>query len=267
MKQTSTLSITRIGDHTVSLRIATDAEPYIGTDFVAELAPLVETIKQDETLHAVVVEGASQYFSAGANRRLLIGSSDEANYSEPVLPGEHVFGLAPLLLSIPVPTIAAMEGHAIGGGFLLGLWCDVPILAEESLYGMNFMALGFTPGPGSIVALEEAVGAPMMRELILTGRLVSGRELKAKGSPLAHAIVPKEQVRVRVMDIAFDLESVPRPSLVLLKQVLAERRRKRFDELVPDEIAMQRVLFSAPETRGEIADRYLVLTALQENGS
>jgi enoyl-CoA hydratase/carnithine racemase len=175
--------------------------------------------------------------------------------------------LPTLLLSIQVPTIAAMAGHAIGGGLIMGLWCDIPVLAEESMYGMNFMALGFTPGPGSILGLEDTLGAPLAHELVLTGRLVKGRELKMNGCPLAHAIVPRAEVRTRALSIAQELADIPREALVLLKQVLAERRGRAFREVVKDEVAMQKTLFSSPVTRAEIAERYAVLapTASQKS--
>lgn len=239
----------------------------MGTGFVPQLADWVETIKRDATLHVVVVEGGSRYFSAGASRGYLIQTQEDTGHPGKSFPAEHILELPPLLLSIPVPTVAAMAGHGIGGGFILGLWCDIPVLAEQSLYGMNFMALGFTPGPGAIVALEETVGVPLARELILTGRLVKGHELKANGGPLAHAIVPKDQVRTRALEIATDLESVPRASLLLLKGVLSTRRREDFQQVLPHEIAMQRTLFSSTEIRRVIAERYVTLSASEGSGS
>jgi polyketide biosynthesis enoyl-CoA hydratase PksI len=155
-----------------------------------------------------------------------------------------------------VPTVAAMAGHAIGGGFMLGLWCESAVLAEESLYGVNFMALGFTPGMGATSLLEEAVGAPLARELLFTGRIIKGRELKAAGGPLAYAVVPRAEVRARALSIAREMAAVPRGALLLLKLRLAARRSVLLEAATKEEHMLQEVLFAREETRLQIAERY-----------
>ncbi len=99
----------------------------------------MDELATDDSLHAVLVEGGSRYFSAGADREALLTSGARAEVAK--LCDE----VPALLLKIPVPTVAAMVGHGVGGGLVLGLWCDMAVLAMESLYGVNFMELGFTP--------------------------------------------------------------------------------------------------------------------------
>jgi enoyl-CoA hydratase/carnithine racemase len=149
-----------------------------------------------------------------------------------------------------------MAGHAIGGGLVLGLWCDVAVLAEESLYGANFMALGFTPGMGATAVMEEALGAPLSRELLLTGRLMKGREIRAAGAPVASHVVPRDAVLDRARSLARELADVPRAALVLLKQSLATQRRERLERALREEHGNHMQLFTREETRGEIAQRY-----------
>src|SRR5262249_32901695 len=142
----------------------------------------------------------------------------------------------------------------VGGGFVLGLWCDVAVLAEESLYGANFMSLGFTPGMGATVVLEEALGAPLARELMFSGRMIKGRGLL--GSTLGHAVVPRAFVRDRALAIAREIAEVPRGASELLKATLARRRRERLERAVAEERVMHEVLFSRAETRALIAERH-----------
>jgi len=246
----NSLALDRIKDSIASLRISTDENPYIETWFVLSLADAVERLKADETVRAVIVEGGTRYFSAGASRDALLSAGPQTtipNYAAKV---------PKILLSLPVPAIAAMAGHAIGGGLALGLWCDIAVLAEESLYGANFMALGFTPGMGSIGVLEEAVGAPLAHELLFTGRLIKGRELKASGGPLAHAVVPRAEVRSRAISIASEMAEVPREALVLLKQTLSAKRRVNLEQAVEAEQAMHKDIFAHKETRMRIDERY-----------
>ncbi|MEM9483493.1 MAG: polyketide synthase [Cyanobacteria bacterium P01_F01_bin.116] len=254
------LVIKTVGDGIASIQIATDDNPHEDVWFVSALNNAVEILKADQTVRCVIFEGDSRYFSAGGSRSALVGASSESSQSETALsnPTEFFSEVPRLLLSIPVPTVASMAGHAIGGGLATGLWCDLVVLAEESLYGANFMALGFTPGMGTTTVLEDALGGPLARELLFTGRLLKGREIKASGGPLAHAVVPYKEVRHRVMEIASEIAEVPREALVLLKETLSAKRRMLLESAIKVEVAMQNDLFSRSETRLRIAQRYPV---------
>jgi len=158
-----------------------------------------------------------------------------------------------LMLEFPVPTIAAMAGHALGGGLLLGLWCDLAVFAEDRLYGANFMALGFTPGMGATIALEDAFGAFLAREMLYTGRLLTGAELRQRGAPLPH-VLPRAEVEARARTLALDIASVPAASVQLLRRTLAARRRVRLEAALLDEAHMHKQIFADPETRARIRD-------------
>ena len=243
------LLVGTISNGIASIRIATDEDPYQSTWFVPALNNAAAMVKANQSIRCVILEGDCRYFCAGASQ-VTLTQSDIGN------PCEYFSQVLRTLLSIPVPTIAAMAGHAIGGGLATGLWCDLVILAEESLYGANFMALGFTPGMGTTAILEETLGGPLARELLFTGRLLKGREIKASGGTLAHAVVPYEEVRQRAIAIASEITEVPRESLVLLKETLSAKRRALLEPAIKAEVEMQNDLFSRSETRLRIAQRY-----------
>jgi polyketide biosynthesis enoyl-CoA hydratase PksI len=245
------LKIEPIAPGIVSLKIASDDQPYLENSTILALAAAAETLTAAQSIRAIVVEGGARYFSAGASRAALISADPASTITN------YVAEVPRLLLGLPVPTIAAMVGHAIGGGLVLGLWCDIALLGEESLYGVNFMALGFTPGMGATMLLEEAVGAPLARELLFTGRLMKGRELKAAGGPIAPMVVPCAEVRTRAIAIAQELAEVPRDALVLLKQTLSAKRSASLERALKDEQAMHAALFARAETRSRIAERYV----------
>lgn len=244
------LPITRVDEHVISLQVSADEAPHLGAWLVPALREASEVIAADASARVVVLEGGERYFSAGASRDDLV--ADDAARNVPSYAGD----LPGLLLDLPLPSIAAMVGHAIGGGLLLGLWCDAAFLAEESLYGANFMALGFTPGMGATAVLEEVFGGPLGRELLYTGRTLKGREIKAVGGPLAGAVVPRTEVRARAIALAGEMARAPREALALLKVRVAERRREGLRAAVAFERRMHAALFSSAETRREIAERY-----------
>jgi enoyl-CoA hydratase/carnithine racemase len=235
-----------IADGIVSVRVATDDAPYIEAEFKDRFAAAVVALAADASARAVLVEGGERYFSAGASLASLLRA--DAGREVPRYAAE----LPLLVLDVPVPTIAVMAGHAIGGGFALGLLTDLPLLAEESLYGMNFMALGITPGMGSTVLLEDALGPRLARELLFTGRMLKGRELLAAGAP----VLPKARLREHALGLAREIAAVPREATLRLKAMLSGRRRERLERALAEERRSHEELFARPETVLEIQARY-----------
>jgi len=192
----------------------------------------------------LVLEGGPDVFNSGATRAGL------TDCEQPIT--EYVGEIPRLLLEIGVPTVAAMAGHAIGGGLLLGLWCDSIVLAEDRLYGANFMALGFTPGMGATVALEAAFGPLLAREMLYTGQLLTGAELRRRGAPLPH-VLPRGEVEERARSIAQAIAATAPESTRLLRRTLAGRRRAQLETALRDESRMHREVFADPQTRARIA--------------
>jgi polyketide biosynthesis enoyl-CoA hydratase PksI len=255
---TSAFVIERAAGGLRRVRIATDEAPHLGPDSVARLRTVVETVNADADARVLFVEGGERHFCSGATRDLLL-APDAAGAIAPLMRE-----LPRLLMSVRVPTVALMRGHAVGGGFVLGLWCDLVFLAEEALYGTNFVSLGFTPGMGSTVALEEALGGPMARELLLSGCLVKGRELKARGAPLGHGVVPRAEVEERALAFAEASSSASLAAVVATKQHLVARRRARFESVIDEECELQAAALSRAGTRASINESYAVSLFAQE---
>jgi enoyl-CoA hydratase/carnithine racemase len=245
--------IIRLSDHVLGVRISSDDDPYLGEHTITLLRIVHERVKRETDVRAVVLLGGTRHFSAGASRESLTVTGAGLTITG------YVAEIPRLLLATQVPIVAAMAGHAIGGGFVLGLWCDSVVLAEESLYGANFMALGFTPGMGSTVVVEEALGGHFGREMLYSGRLLKGSELREAGSPLSRSILPREQVNTRALDLATEFAAAPRESLTLLKQRLAGRRRGQLEAAVVEERQMHQKLFSKESTLETVAERYAVV--------
>lgn len=229
------------------VRIVTDEEPWLRADFLDRWSALAARVADDEAVRVVVLEGGERHFCSGAPRDALLAVDADRSVSD------YAARLPEALVSFPLPTVAAMAGHAIGGGLLIGLWCDVAFFAEESLYGANFMALGFTPGMGSTVALEAAFGGPLAREMLYTGRLLKGREL---AGPSARYVVPRALVVERAAALAGEIAEAPRPALVELKRMLAETRRADLGGAVARERESHRRLFAMEGTARAIVERY-----------
>lgn len=82
---------------------------------------------------------------------------------------------------LPMPTIAAVEGVAVGGGLELALACDIRIAADTAKLGLVETGRGLIPGAGGTQRLPRTIQLPIAKELIFTSRIVSGKEAKALG--------------------------------------------------------------------------------------
>jgi enoyl-CoA hydratase/carnithine racemase len=247
---TALFATTVVDDGVLSLRVATDDEYHMDPLWSQRLARSLDEIGRDTSVRAIVLEGGSHVFCAGASRAALLKRGES--------PAEYAAEVARALLATPVPLVAALAGHAIGGGLVAGLWCDVVVLAEESLYGANFMALGFTPGMGATAAVAEAFGSSLGRQLLFTGQLMTGREIREAHCPLSHSVHPRAEVRDRALAVAREMAEAPRAALVLLKQVIAERRREVLERALEGEHRCHARLFADDRTLDEIATRYPV---------
>ncbi len=232
-------------------KISSQHSPYFTCENFEDLKLVIELAKAEKKFKAIILEGADRYFSAGASKRSLLKA-------HPVSEIHHIQQVPPLLMSAPIPTIAVMKGSAIGEGFVLGLLCDMPLLAEDSLYGVNFMALGLTQGMGSTFILEEALGALMSRRLLLTGTFLKGCEFKKAGGPLSATILPKKEIRSEVAKILSALQEIPREVLEMVKGQMREKRGALLHNALKAERLMQRQLSPShspmPSSRLSIQD-------------
>lgn len=102
--------------------------------------------------------------------------------------------------AVKQPTIAAMNGHAFGGGLEVGLACDLRIVSTTSLYGLSETSLGIIPGAGGTQRLTRLIGLGKAKELIYTAARISGKE--AERIRLAEKAVPQEKVVEEALQLA-----------------------------------------------------------------
>ena len=160
-----------------------------------------------------------------------------------------------MMLDIPIPVIAAMQGHAIGGGLALGLCADIAILAEESRYGCSFMNMGFTPGMGITKLMEHYMSPAMAQEMQYTGMFYQGRTLIGKTN--FNYILPKADVLDKAQQLAEAMADKPRKALSVLKRYQSMTRRKTFEETYSIETMMHELTFDQTEILKTIQENYV----------
>jgi len=127
---------------------------------------------------AIVIRGAGSAFVAGGDLDAFAGYDplEALDYLT-----EHAGGLYDHVAGLPVPTIAAMDGPAFGGGLELALACDLRLAVADVRLGLPEIGLGLIPGGGGTQRLAAVAGAGVAKELVLTGDSVTGREAADRG--------------------------------------------------------------------------------------
>lgn len=202
------------------------------------LRAVLAEVSASDRARVVILAGVGAYFSTGASAEVLAGLAAKS-----IVPSE--LDLPAAILGLPVPAIAAMEGHAIGGGLALGVCADMVLAARESRYGCTFMNLGFTPGMGTTRLLEHAMTPSIAHEMLYTGQYFTGRELAGRTS--INYVLPRAEVLPKAWDLARRIAEKPRVALVALKATLAQERTAIYRAAFASEIAMHNVSFGQPE--------------------
>lgn len=176
-----------------------DKRNAMSEEMTASWEQVVAELAGRDALRAVVVTGRGPAFCAGGQLDWIVAEPD----APATLLRERMARFYATWLSIgrvEVPTIAAVNGHAIGAGLAVALACDLRVVADEAALAMPFTALGLHPGMASTWLLPQAVGLPVARDMLLTGRRVRGAE--AVGLGLASRSVPAEQVLPEALEMA-----------------------------------------------------------------
>lgn len=210
---------------------------------ISGLIRVFDEIESDDSIKVVVIHGYDNYFCCGGTKdELLTLQRGDARFVDSK-DGSRPF--YDLLLQCKVPTIAAMQGHALGGGLAFACFADILVLGEENIYSANFMKYGFTPGMGATYNLPQKFGPVLGAEMLYSARNYFGRELKSRG--ICSRVVPKRSVIQVAIEIANELAEKPRISLMLLKEALSASLRESIDKVIAKEVAMHQVSFRQPE--------------------
>ena len=202
-----------------------------------------DAIRDDAGIKVVILTGYDTYFAAGGTQEGLLAIYDgKAKFTH--------LAIYTLPLECPVPVIAAMQGHGIGGGFVLGLFCDFVILSRESVYTTNFMKYGFTPGFGSTYILPQKLGIGLAEELLIGAGNYRGAELEKRGIPFP--VLPRVEVTDYALQLARQVAEKPRVSLITLKAHLVAPLRQQLPAVIEKEAAMHEQTFHQPEVKERI---------------
>ncbi len=190
----------------------------------AELADAFNRADADDAVRVVIVTGAGRGFCAGADISGGAGAFDakaegSVAFAAPGQPRQTGGGFVEAIFNCRKPSIAAINGAAVGVGATLTLPMDIRIAAEGAKIGFIFARRGLVPEAGSAWFLPQLVGLPTALKWCLTGRLLSAAEAEAGG--LLAEVTPPDQLLARARELAREIADNTAPvSIALARQML-----------------------------------------------
>lgn len=211
---------------------------------------VMRALRDDRSVRAVVVTGAGRAFCAGGDFSWL-GESPGAGV--PAL-RERMAAFYRTWLSVyelPVPTIAAIQGPAIGAGLSIALACDVRIAAESARLAVPFTSLGLHPGMATTYLLRRAAGDTLARDMLLTGRALTGSEAAATG--LVSRVAPGDEVLAQALATAEQVAAAAPVATDLTKAALGPGGPQSFEAALTWEALAQPVTLAMDDLHEGLA--------------
>ena len=204
----------------------------------------VRDLAGDPTVRAVVVTGEGSAFCSGGDTSWIASDPDATvdDLRRRMLPFYRAW-LA--IRSLEVPTIAAVNGAAIGAGLCLALACDIRYAATSARLGAPFVKLGMHPGMAATWSLPEVVGPAAARDLLLTGRVVGADEALRLG--LVSRVIDDAAFLDEVLAVAADVAATAPIASRLTKLALADGGHATYDAALQWEALAQPVTLATED--------------------
>lgn len=168
----------------------------LNSTVIGELEQVIGEIESDKSLYALIITGEGRSFVAGAD----IGEQCPLDLAGGRAWGRRGSALMRRIEKLEIPTIAAVNGFALGGGCELALSCDIILASEKAKFGQPEVTLGITPGFSGTQRLPRRVGVSKAKELIFSGKMIRADEAKEIG--LANAVYAPEELMKAAEEMA-----------------------------------------------------------------
>uniref|UniRef100_A0A6I8RM35 Enoyl-CoA hydratase domain containing 2 n=1 Tax=Xenopus tropicalis TaxID=8364 RepID=A0A6I8RM35_XENTR len=202
----------------------------LGKVFVSEFFDTVDNLRHDSSVRVVVVKSSIPgIFCAGADLK----ERAQMDNAEVSLFVQQLRKLMSEIAALPMPTIAAVDGFALGGGLELALACDLRVAASSAKMGLIETTRGLLPGAGGSQRLPRLLGIGLAKELIFTGRQIDGTEAQHIG--LVNDAVPQNEegdaAYLRALELAQEI--LPQAPVAVRMAKLAMNRALCTELVIP----------------------------------
>ncbi len=238
-----TLNLTRSG----KIGIATFSRPKVlnafDTKMCLEIIAVCSEISSDDNIHVVVFTGSGRAFVAGAD----ISEMQPKTPIEALEFLKKVIAATKAIENLEIPTLAAINGFAFGGGNEIAMSFDIRIASEEAKFGQQEVNYGIAPGGGATQRLSRLVGYGRAMEIILTGEPIDAQEAYRIG--LVNKVVPASHLMDECLKIAQKLSQKSKAALAQAKSAVKASRSIDMDRGLEFEIQCNSLLWSTQEQK------------------
>jgi enoyl-CoA hydratase/carnithine racemase len=215
-----------------------------GNNAPQEFVDACARISDDASVRAVVLTGAGPVFSSGGNLKHMKELFDETPSAIRNWYRQGIQRLSTALYNLEVPTIAAVNGAAIGAGCDLTCMCDIRIAADTASFAESFVRVGLIPGDGGAWLLPRVVGMSKAMEMSFTGDSLSAAEALACG--LVSKVVPDDRLMDEARALAGRIAKNPGAGLRMTKRLLREGQHMRLESLLEMSAGFQDIAHKTP---------------------
>ena len=240
-------------EHKGAIAVLTLNRPDIRNTFthqemISEIVDACQRVQDTESVSVLVVTGAGSAFSAGGNIKDMykkegMFSGDPGDVRQNYRKGIQRVTLA--FQRLDVPTIAAVNGPAVGAGCDLTCMCDIRIASENARFGETFVSVGLIPGDGGAFLLPRVVGFSKALEMAFTCRVIDAAEALRIG--LVSEITPHEKLMERAMEVAAEIAQHPGRILRLAKRLFYLSQGRSIEETLELSCSFQALCHHSPE--------------------
>ena len=208
----------------------------LNSEVLNDLNTMIDEINADPGIRVLILTGSGEKaFVAGAD----IGEMSTLTKAEGEAFGKKGNDVFLKLERLPIPTIAAVNGYALGGGCEIGMACDIRICADTAVFGQPETGLGITPGFGGTQRLSRLVGPGMAKQMIYSAKNIKADEALRIG--LVNAVYPQEELMPAALKLA---ETIARNAPIAVRA--CKEAIDRGLELPMDEaVALEEKLFGS----------------------
>jgi len=213
---------------------------------IRELGRALDAFEADDAIGAVVITGSDRAFAAGADIKEMSGRS----YMDVYL-SDFITNGWERITTCRKPIIAAVAGHALGGGCEVAMMCDTIIAADTAMFGQPEILLGVIPGSGGTQRLTRFVGKAKAMDMILTGRTMDAAEAERSG--LVSRVVPADKLLDEALAVAKRIASLSRPAVMIAKEAINRAYETTLSEGVRFERRVFHSLFATEDQKEGMA--------------
>lgn len=213
----------------------------------AEIRDAVPLINERAETRVVIVRGAGRAFSAGGSLKSIQEEvSEDADAGPGLGGGANFYRLYLSVRDLAAPSIAAINGHAIGAGLCFALGCDMRVIRSGARVGMTFVKLGIHPGMAATWTLPRLIGPARAAELLYSGRLIDAATAVEWGIASREADEDFDRV---VEDLALEIAAAAPVAVRATKRTVRGAFERSIDEALDLESAEQEVTFRTADAR------------------